>query len=171
MFKATLRSLVAHKLRLALTSLAIVLGVGFVAGSLVLTDTLNATFVRLFKEVDGGVDVRVRARATFNEQDRGGNGSKYQPIPAGVLDDVRRVPGVRGATGVIQNFAQMVDKKGKPIGGQGPPTIGVAVSHDPQLSRATYVKGRQPAGATEVAIDKATASKQASGWATPSGSC
>ena len=63
MFKATLRSLTAHKLRLALTSLAVVLGVGFVAGSFVLTDTLNATFVRLFKQVDGGVDVRVRSRS------------------------------------------------------------------------------------------------------------
>jgi putative ABC transport system permease protein len=157
--KATLRSLAAHRLRLVLTSLAVVLGVGFVTGSLVLTDTLNATFVRLFKQVDGGVDVRVRSKSTFTEQDRGGNSSKYQPVPESVLDEVRRVPGVRGVTGEIQGFAQIVDKGGKPLGGNGPPTLGVAASEDPSISRLTLVRGRRPQGGGEVAIDAGSAKK------------
>lgn len=157
MFKATLKSLLAHKLRLALTSLAIVLGVGFVAGSLVLTDTLNSTFTRLFKQIDGGVDVRVRSKATFSEVGRGG-GSKYQPVPESVLAKVRAVPGVKGATGEIEvQWAQMLDRKGKPIGGKGPPTLGVAVSQDPSISRLTFVTGRRPVGPDEVAIDAGTA--------------
>jgi putative ABC transport system permease protein len=160
MVKATLKSLLAHKLRLALTSLAVVLGVGFVAGSLVLTDTLNATFVRLFKEVDGGVDVRVRSMPSFGEQERGGPGGKYQPVPASLLDEVRRVPGVKGVTGEIQGTAQMLDKAGKPIGGQGPPTLGEAASQDPAISRVTYVRGRAPTSSAEVAIDNATAKQK-----------
>jgi putative ABC transport system permease protein len=159
MFKATLKSLLAHKLRLALTSLAIVLGVGFVAGSLVLTDTLNSTFTRLFKQIDGGVDVRVRSKATFSEVGRGG-GSKYQPVPESLLETVRAVPGVKGATGEIEvQWAQMLDKKGKPIGGNGPPTLGVAVSQDPSISRLTFTTGRRPVGPDEVAIDAGTAKK------------
>jgi putative ABC transport system permease protein len=157
--RATLRSLAAHKLRLVLTSLAVVLGVGFVAGSLVLTDTLNATFVRLFKQVDGGVDVRVRSHSSFTEQTESSSSSKYQPVPASLLDEVRRVPGVRGATGVIQGFAQMVDKKGKAIGGNGPPTIGAAASTERAISRVTYVRGRAPTAPREVAIDAATSKK------------
>jgi len=154
--KATLKSLLAHKLRLALTSLAIVLGVGFVSGSLVLTDTLGATFTRLFKQVDGGVDVRVRSQASFSESE--GN-SKYQPVPEELLAQVRAVPGVRGATGEIEGRAQMVDKSGKVMGGQGPPTIGLAFSQDRNLSRLTLTQGRPPANGGEVVIDAGTAKK------------
>ncbi|MGI9022025.1 MAG: ABC transporter permease [Acidimicrobiales bacterium] len=157
MFKATLRSLSAHRLRLALTSLAVVLGVGFMAGSLVLTDTLNATFVRLFKQVDGGVDVRVRSRSTFTEQDRGGNSSKYQPVPEELVELVRQVPGVEAVSGDISGFAQMVDKSGDVIGGDGPPTIGAAASQDRRISRLNVVRGALPAGPDEVSIDAATA--------------
>ncbi|MBA3266693.1 MAG: FtsX-like permease family protein [Acidimicrobiia bacterium] len=157
MLKATLRSLTAHKLRLALTSLAVVLGVGFVAGSFVLTDTLNATFVRLFKQVDGGVDVRVRSRSTFTEQDRGGNSSKYQPVPEALVERVRQVPGVEAVTGDISGFAQMVDRSGDVIGGDGPPTIGAAASQDQRISRLNVVDGRLPAESGEVAIDAGTA--------------
>ncbi len=157
MVRATVRSLAAHKLRLALTALAVVLGVGFVTGSLVLTDTLNATFVRLFKQVDGGVDVRLRSRSTFTESSEGGgNASKYQPIPDSLLEEVRRVPGVAGASGEISGFAQMVDRSGKAIGGNGPPTIGAMASQDPSISRLTVVKGQLPTGADQVAIDAGT---------------
>lgn len=161
MLKATLKSLLAHKVRLALTSLAIVLGVGFVAGSLVLTDTLNATFIRLFKQVDGGVDVRVRSFETFSESgNRGNSASKYQPVPASLVDEVRAVPGVRGVSGGMSGYAQMIDRNGKVIGGAGPPTLGVSISQDPGLSRVTFSSGRAPANGAEVAIDAATAKKQ-----------
>ena len=63
MRKATLKGLLAHKLRLALTALSVVLGVAFVSGTFVLTDTINHTFDNLFTEVSQGVDVTVRARS------------------------------------------------------------------------------------------------------------
>src|ERR671926_402638 len=96
MRKATIRSLLAHKLRLALTGLAIVLGVGFVAGTLILGDTLNATFDTLFKGVDAGVDARVRSQKTFSEQSDSGD---RQPVPAALVQEVRRIPGVAAAAG------------------------------------------------------------------------
>ncbi|HET6813023.1 MAG TPA: hypothetical protein VFJ69_03305, partial [Actinomycetota bacterium] len=65
MGKATLKGLLAHKLRLAATALAIVLGVSFVAGTYVLTDTITASFDNLFKQVTQGIDVAVRSKETF----------------------------------------------------------------------------------------------------------
>src|SRR6266511_4329691 len=54
MWNATIKGLLSHKLRLALTALAIVLGVSFVSGTYVLTDTMNATFSQLFKDTTNG---------------------------------------------------------------------------------------------------------------------
>ena len=65
MLNATLKGLAAHKLRLALTALAIVLGVSFVAGTYVLTDTISKTFDELFQNVTQNVDVVVRSRDTI----------------------------------------------------------------------------------------------------------
>ena len=62
MRKATLKGLMAHKFRLAATALAIVLGVSFVSGTYVLTDTITASFDSLFKQVTQGIDVAVRRR-------------------------------------------------------------------------------------------------------------
>src|SRR5437879_24490 len=101
MLRATLKSLFAHKLRLALTALAIVLGVGFVCGTLILTDTINATFDRLFGRIDSGLDVVVSSRPTFSEAGERGGGGDRQPVPESVLEQVRSVPGVEAADGVI----------------------------------------------------------------------
>src|SRR5215204_1422865 len=97
MLTATLRGLSAHKLRLALTALAVVLGVAFVAGTYVLTDTINETFTDLFEQTTKGVDVAVRTKTTFNSQ---GN-EQRAPMPAAVLDTVKRVDGVKAAEGSV----------------------------------------------------------------------
>src|SRR3954471_5221368 len=118
MWKATIRSLIAHKLRLILTGIAIVLGVGFVTGTLVLGDTLNATFDTLFKGVNAGIDVQVRSPKTFSEQtdQGGGGGNTHQPVPASLLDEVKRVSGVAAAGGSADSTsAILVDHKGKAI--------------------------------------------------------
>ena len=66
MLRATVKSLLARKLRLALTALSIVLGVGFIAGTFVLTDTMNKAFDELFSTATGSTDVIVRARTSFS---------------------------------------------------------------------------------------------------------
>jgi putative ABC transport system permease protein len=158
MGKATLKGLLAHKFRLAATALAIVLGVGFVAGTYVLTDTMNSAFKDLFKTVTQGTDVAIRTKATFGQNQ---NGDVRDPIPASVLQQVKAVDGVRAADGTVQGFAQFVGKDGKPVTTGGAPTLGVSVSADPALQGATTLRaGQLPSGPNEVAVDARTASKQ-----------
>src|ERR687895_375789 len=74
MWKTTIRGLAAHKVRLALTALAVVLGVGFISGTYVLTDTMNKAFTNLFSNVTEGVDLILRTENSFvgieGEEDR-----------------------------------------------------------------------------------------------------
>ena len=93
MRQVTLRGLFAHKLRLALTALAIVLGVTFISGTFVLTDTLNNTFSSLFTSVYSKIDFQVRGVAQFGS----GESATRNPLPESVLARVQNVPGVAGA--------------------------------------------------------------------------
>ncbi len=95
MLRATFRSLLARKLRLLLSALAVVLGVSFVSGALVLTDTLGQVFDDLFVSVNAKTDVEVRGVQLFE----GGNGATRAPVPLSALQTVRAVPGVAAATG------------------------------------------------------------------------
>jgi len=104
MRKVTLRGLLAHKLRLALTALAIVLGVTFISGTFVLTDTLNSTFSTLFNSVYRNVDLQVRGVAQFGS----GESATRNPLPAAVLARVEGVPGVAGAFGEVEGYAQFI---------------------------------------------------------------
>src|SRR6266581_923679 len=83
MWNATIKGLLSHKLRLALTALAIVLGVSFVSGTYVLTDTMNATFSQLFKDTTKGIDVVAQPGVTPEQlRDRvaGAVPGKYESI-------------------------------------------------------------------------------------------
>jgi len=156
MGKATLKGLLAHKFRLAATALAIVLGVSFVAGTYVLTDTINATFTNLFDEVTQGIDVAVRSRDVFTGQ----MGEVRDPIPEEVLNEVKAVDGVKVAEGSVTGFAQFVDKDGKPVTTGGAPTLGVSISSAPELQAGTTVRsGRLPSGPDEMVVDAQTADK------------
>ena len=79
MLKATIKSLLGRKLRLTLTALSIVLGVGFVAGTFVLTDTMNKAFTDLFTQVSSGSDIIVRAEAAFTPSQLGPGGGGGWP--------------------------------------------------------------------------------------------
>src|SRR6266540_2258475 len=69
MFTATLRGMLAHKLRLVLTVASIALGVAFLAGTLVLTDTMHLAFDQLFGKVSSGTDAVVRAEAAYTQSE------------------------------------------------------------------------------------------------------
>ena len=84
MRRVMIKGLLAHKLRLALTALSVVLGVAFVAGTFVLTDTLAATFDNLFAEVNGNTDAQVRSAEKLSPQNPSDPDRK--PIPATLLD-------------------------------------------------------------------------------------
>ena len=152
MLNVTVKGLLAHKVRLLLTALAVVLGVGFISGSYILTDTMNATFGRLFADATRGVDVVVRARSSFSGLSEGGR----LPVSESVLADVRGVEGVAQAAPVVDGFAQIVDKEGEAIAPAGPPTIGASWSDGPG-DAVRIREGRPPRAPDEVVIDAVTA--------------
>ena len=100
MFKVTLQSLAAKKLRLVLTSIAVVLGVAFMSGTFVLTDTLGSVFDNLFADTTKGVDAVVRSRKAFDAADeQGQNTNTRPPVPGPLVDEVRKIPQVARAPG------------------------------------------------------------------------
>jgi len=151
MIRTAIKGVLAHKLRLALTAVAIVMGVAFVAGTFVLTDTINSRFTTLFDDVYAGVDATVRPESSSMSDQIGSFDASIVEIVA-EADGVDRV--APGAGGV----AQIIDHAGDPIGGQGPPTVGSSWIDIPALTafRIDDGNGRPPAGAGEVVIDVAT---------------
>jgi putative ABC transport system permease protein len=152
--KAALRSLLARKVRLVLTSLSIVLGVGFMAGTYVLTDTMTRAFNELVDTGLSAIDVLVRSSNAFTAQTS--SLEEREPMPASVLADVQGVPGVAEAVGDVLGYAQIVDPAtGKVIGTFGPPT---AASGWNDLNGFTLKPGGSPpSGEDQVVIDAATA--------------
>jgi putative ABC transport system permease protein len=157
MLKATLRNLFAHKIRLLLTGMSVVIGVGFLAGTLVFTDTLKATFNGLVGRVSKNLSVVVRTHSDFSTTDIGATAGRAL-VPESLINQVKAVDGVKVAEGVVQGNDLLVTQNGKAVvpKSPGPPTL--AVSWAPSnFSTLTFVQGRGPSGPAEVAIDKSAA--------------
>lgn len=157
MLTTTLRGMVAHKLRLALTTASIALGIAFLAGTLVLTDTMGTAFDQLFAKVNAGTDAVVRTEASYTASD--GVGTSRPPIDAAVLEKVAQVDGVRVAEGSVSGYALLTDNDGKAILTEGGvPTMGYSMAADEELRGDVEVlSGAAPAGPHEVAIDATSA--------------
>lgn len=151
--KVTLRNLVAHKLRLALTALAVILGVAFVAGTLVFTDTMGRQFDELFAKTGKGVAVQVRAKKVIDSPD----GSDVPSVPASLTGAISAVPGVARVHGEVSGFAALVGENGKVVGGSGAPQLGI--EWDPGDKDYPMKAGRGPARPGEVAVDDKAAQK------------
>ncbi|MFZ0920699.1 MAG: FtsX-like permease family protein [Candidatus Dormiibacterota bacterium] len=159
MLGISLRSLLSHKLRLALTTIAVILGVSFVAGTFILTDTINATFTSIFATANAGVAVTVHGRPIAGDSGGIGGGQNH-PIPTSLLSTVRGVDGVKDAVGnIFREGATLIGHDGKPIGGNGPPTFGANWITDSNISPYHLRKGAPPQGPTDVVIDAGTATK------------
>jgi len=159
MFRATVKSLLARKLRLLLTALAVVLGVGFTAGTFILTDTALKSFDDLFGSVFQGTAVVVEPQTAFKPgaEGSGGSGTTGTPIPESVLPKVQAVDGVAAADGSVSSqSAQIIDPAtGDVIQSGGAPSIGT--SFDPDVTQLVLVDGAAPTGPDQVAIDLGTA--------------
>lgn len=156
MLRATLRNLGSHKLRLLLSAVAVVLGVSFVSGSLVFTDTISKTFNDLFAEVTA--DVTVSPETAF---DAGFTGTvSTEALPADLVDTVRDVDGVKSVVGeVFIEGVQIVGKDGEVLGTGGAPGLGVNWTDEKVLTALTLVDGTAPRSAEQVAIDSDSAEK------------
>ncbi len=154
MLRVTVRSLLAHKLRLLLSGAAVVLGIAFVAGSLILTDTMRHTFDQLFAETTS--DVVVQPRSAVGGTDAFTDDSTVLTLPASLLDTVKAVPGVGRAVGEISvDGVRILGPTGAILGSGGAPGIGVRWTDRPGVT--TLLRGRAPTSAAEVAIDSVSA--------------
>ncbi|HEX6256942.1 MAG TPA: FtsX-like permease family protein [Euzebyales bacterium] len=162
MWRATLSSLLAHKLRLALTTLAIVLGVAFVAGTLIYTDTVRSSFDLVFGQISGSIDLSVRGLSQLGDADGGDPFADQRPeVPPAVADTIAEVEGVAAVERNVEGIAQIVGDDGQPLTtGNGPPALGFNAPLVEELAPSELRRGRYPTADDEVTIDAGTAADQ-----------
>ncbi|WP_105972597.1 ABC transporter permease [Streptomyces geranii] len=155
--RISLSSLRAHKRRFAGTFLAVFLGVAFLAGTLVMGDTLRNSFDTMFGEATSGTDAVVRSADAITTP--GESQGVRRPVPTDLVKTVERVPGVAAAAPDIQGAGQLIAADGDPIGGQGPPTLAGNWITDPRLNPYQLAEGRAPLRSGEVVVNRGTAKK------------
>ncbi|MFC9179807.1 ABC transporter permease [Streptomyces globisporus] len=152
MFRTALRNVLAHKARLLMTVLAVMLGVAFVSGTLVFTDTLGNAFRNQSAKSYDNVAVSIETYTGDDEKNPG--------IDDATLEKIRSVDGVASATGRVNGFAGVADPDGKLIGnGWSNTGANFAPGKDGKDTQYTFVEGSGPAKNGSVALDKDTASK------------
>ena len=143
MFNLTRKGLWAHKVRFLLTGLAVILGVSFMAGTMILTDTMGKTFDGLFATSNEGIDVVVHRTTGV---DSTGGIDVQERVDASLVDTIKAVDGVDTAAGSIEGFAEVIRPDGTPlhtgdgVGG----TIGVSWIDDERLNPFALSAGRAP---------------------------
>jgi len=153
-WRTTVRGLLAHKLRLALSGLAIVLGVAFVSGTMIFTDTLSRTFTSLFESTSNDVGV---TRATAFEAGFDSPGGSASFLPSSLVEQIAAVDGVAAAEGYVQaEGVYVLDRSGDVRDTGGAPGVGVSWFEDEDLSPSTLTEGRAPRDEGEVALDSGT---------------
>ena len=151
MTSLALKSLWARKGRAFATTLAVVIGVAFVAGSYVLTDTIFAAFDEIFGESLRGTAVVISAENPVKQE----NG-EVPTISASLLPRVQKTPGVKLAAGAIFTPGGFFDSEGNKIGNKFAPKF-ISSELPGSLESLTYIDGNRPRGPTEASIDKASA--------------
>jgi putative ABC transport system permease protein len=155
MFRLAVKNVLHRKLRFALTALAVALGVAFVAGTYMLTDTMHSAFTTFFTQADSKLDLVVQSPTKLSTNVA--TWGDRQTLSENTLTTVRTVPGVAAVSGSVAGIAQIVDNQGKVITTTGAPTLGMSTTANKELDTATLRSGRYPVGGGEVAIDAQTA--------------
>ncbi|MCB1027112.1 MAG: ABC transporter permease, partial [Microthrixaceae bacterium] len=152
MIRIALAGLRGHRTRLALSALAVVLGVAFLAGVQLLGNTLTDTAKGLISSTLEGTDAVVRSTSVQTSA----FAEVRQTVPAGLADAVTDVDGVEASAGVVQGFARIIGPAGEPIDSGLIPTLVTNWIDDPQLAQGALVEGRPPEAATEIVLDPRT---------------
>ncbi|MET8567711.1 ABC transporter permease [Streptomyces sp. NPDC004783] len=154
MFRTALRNVFAHKARLLMTVLAVMLGVAFVSGTLVFTNTISDALQNSSAKGFDHVDVAVKAKYQDAEGDKVG---EVPELTQAELEASAKVPGAASAVGVVRGFTAVADKDGDLIG-DGWSTEGANYwgAEDP---RYPLVDGHAPKGEGEILIDSKTAER------------
>ncbi|MGW3952564.1 ABC transporter permease [Streptomyces sp. NPDC004752] len=154
MFRTALRNVLAHKARLLMTVLAVMLGVAFVSGTLVFTNTITDAYQNSSAKGFDGVDVAVSAKYREAKGDEPGD---HPDLDQALLDKSAGVPGAASAVGVVSGFTAMADKHGKLIGNGWQTQGGNYWGTDD--SRYPLTSGHAPRGENEVLVDAKTAER------------
>lgn len=150
MLKATLKGLLARKLRLMLAGLAVVLGVMSVSAAMITTTTIGSGFDSIFQTANADVDVSVTSQS--NVESRNGGKAFTPPVRESVVAELKNVAGAASVVGeVAADGARPIGPDGKVISVQGPPRTGLAWHGETGMVRLR--EGRGPAAANEVAIN------------------
>ena len=155
MASIAIRNLWARKLRTFLTGFAVILGVMMIAGTYVLTDTIERSFDQIFTESNEGVDAVVTSKEAVETDD-----GDRPPLDASVLEQVLATDGVEAASGdIADQQTAIIGSDGERVGGNGAP--GLAFSTSPErFDPLTYEQGGPPEADDEVTIDVATAESE-----------
>lgn len=153
MLRLTLTSIAARKRRLVGTCVAVLLGVAFLSGTLVLGDTLRGNFNSVFSTAYATTDAQVRRTTDVNA----GAGRPRGAFDNEVVATVRSVPGVETAAPQVEGYGRLVGKDGKAIGGNGPPTLASSWTTDSRLNQYKLAEGRAPRTSNEVVINRGAA--------------
>lgn len=149
MLRLALRGMRAHRGRLALSAVAIVLGVSFVTASFVVTDSLESIFSAVVRDVNADVDLVVRTEA----------GPQRAPLADAALGIVRDTPGVAAAAGFVGGFVQVVTDDGTAVSPAAGAPLALSWPAEEALTALRPIEGRRPAAAGEVAVDRRTANE------------
>ncbi|MEU3384440.1 ABC transporter permease [Streptomyces albidoflavus] len=158
MFRTALRTVLAHKARLLMTVLAVLLGVAFVSGTLVFTDTLGNAFNKQSAKSYKDVDVSV---TTYFSDDKEVDGRKPEPgLSPEVLDEIGAIDGVASVTPRVNGFSGVADPDGKLIGnGWSNTGTNFAPGENGKDPAYDFGEGTGPTEAGQVALDKDSASR------------
>jgi len=153
--RVSLRSLLGRKVRLLMSTFAIVLGVSFVVGTLVFSDTLQRSFDSIFASSAGDVVVR--------PDGQGGGPPGSRTVPGDVVAELAALPGAARADGQVASIGvYVIDTDDRPVGGFGPPALGQGWSDAPAVDGReglVIVEGRAPQGPQDVVLDTRTAER------------
>jgi putative ABC transport system permease protein len=149
--RLAVKSLWARKVRALTTTLAVVIGVAFVAGTYILTDTTFAAFDEIFEDSLAKTDVVITAKDAVRQET-----GEAPSFKAAVLPKVKRVQGARVAAGQIFTPGGFFDKDNEQIGTQFAPKFITSILPD-ALETQTYVEGRAPRNASEAVLDQSAA--------------
>src|SRR5215218_8195680 len=158
MVRFALKGLLGRKLRTALTAIAIVLGVAMVAGTFMLTDSIDKAFDTIFTDVRQGSNAVISGKTAFDLSE--GSGSASPTLPESLLASVRQLSDVADAEGSVDGEAQLIGDDGKAIVYGGAPNLGFSIANGASnFNPLTLVDGEWPSQG-EVVVDKSTAGKE-----------
>ncbi|WP_107433956.1 ABC transporter permease [Streptomyces niveus] len=153
--RISVSSLRARKRRFAGTFTAVLLGVSFLTGTLVMGDTLRGSFDTMFGDAAGGTDAVVRGADVVTVP--GDALGTREPVDTALIETIERTPGVAAAAPRIEGAGQLLGSDGEPVGGQGPPTVAGNWIDDAQLNPYRLAEGRLPEKSGEVVLNRGAA--------------